>query len=252
MRRWVRKPSYFAFFSPMGEGRNLISGDQIPYFEPLSPGMPPEPWEQLKIGPSPPSFFAPFCVGGKGCQGKTTAKKGKRDYPQSTLTLLDRLREQIGKIPFSFVSSWRREGKKKMAESPDQALQKKRFPASVFHLRASYCHEALFFFLFFTERNLWTELGPRFLPSLCVGPLKKSIFKGFPIIFLWQYFFAKSLSCSTEHTVLWGENSSATDRISKDDIYFSSSQVAPQVLLHDGAQPLPARHPEVRNADLVM
>ena len=124
MRRWVRKPSYFAFFSPMGEGRNLISGDQIPYFEPLSPGMPPEPWEQWKIGPSPPSFFAPFCVGGKGCQGKTTAKKGKRDYPQSTLTLLDRLREQIGKILFSFVSSWRRKGRKKMAESPDQALQK--------------------------------------------------------------------------------------------------------------------------------
>ncbi len=198
-------------------------------------------------------LFCAFLRGGKGCQGKTTAKKGKRDYPQSTLTLLDRLREQIGKISFSFVSSWRRKGKKKMAESPDPALQKT-VPSIGFSSYGVVLPRDSIFLSFFTERNLWTELGPRFLPSLCVcwALLKSQYSKDSPSFFFGNIFLQKASRVAPSILCSWGKFSSATDRISKDDIYFSSSQVAPQVLLHDGAQPLPARHPEVRNADLVM
>ncbi len=156
MRRWVRKPSYFAFFSPMGEGRILISGDQIAYFDPRSSRDAARALGAMEDWSLSSLLFCAFLRGGrKGCQGKTTReKKGKRDYPQSTHTLLDRLREQIGKIPFSFVFSWRRKGKKKMVESPDPALQKNGPQHRFFILRRRTATRIYFSSFFYRKESL--------------------------------------------------------------------------------------------------
>ncbi len=192
MRRWVRKPSYFASFFPDGRRSEFnLGGSKSRTLNHSPPGRRQSLGSNGRLVPLLPPFLRLFAWGGKDVRARRRQKKGKRDYPQSTLTLLDRLREQIGKIPFSFVSSWRREGKKKMAESPDQALQKNgsqhRF--FIFGRRTA---TRLYFSFFFLQKGIfglsWAQDS---FPHSVLGLLKSQYSKDSPSFFFGNTFFCK-------------------------------------------------------------